>query len=61
MMTSGLGPLAGAIVCGWLRHVLVKESGAGWEAFWWTLASIIAMCFIVFAFLYRGRDRETAA
>jgi len=58
MITGGLGPLAGAMLCGWLRYILVKENGAGWDVFWWTLSSIIAVCFVVFAFLYRGRDRE---
>jgi len=58
MITGGLGPLAGALLCGWLRYVLVKENGGGWDVFWWTLSSIIAVCFVAFAFLYRGRDRE---
>lgn len=55
LMTSGIGPLAGALFCGWLRQVCVDENGHGWEVFWWILAGIIAVCWIAFGLLYRGK------
>lgn len=54
MVTSGLGPLAGAVVCGWLRNHCVTADGGGWMDFWAILASIIAVCFVIFASLYQG-------
>lgn len=56
MVTNGIGPLLGALLCGWLRHAVVNEDGSGWNVFWAILAVIIALCFIVFAMCYRGRQ-----
>ncbi len=58
MMSGGLGPLAGAMVCGWLRHHFVSEDGAGWEWFWGILAAMIAVCLAVFLSLYRGQQKQ---
>jgi nucleoside transporter len=55
MVSGGLGPLAGALVCGWLRVRLVSEDGSGWEWFWASLAGMIVVCFLVFVTFYRGR------
>ena len=55
LMTAGIGPLAGAFLCGWLQDAVVDENGNGWQDFWWTLAAIIAACTAIFALLYRGR------
>jgi hypothetical protein len=33
----------------------VDETGAGWQNFWWTLAAIIAVCWISFGLFYRGK------
>lgn len=54
LVTSGLGPLIGAMVCGALRQSLVRDGVHGWEQFWGTLAAIIAVCFAGFALFYRG-------
>jgi len=55
LMTSGVGPLAGALFCGWLRVVCVDENGNGWQNFWWILAGVITVCWAIFGILYRGR------
>jgi len=55
LMTSGIGPLVGALFCAWLRAVCVDETGAGWQTFWWTLAGIIAVCWLAFGLFYRGK------
>jgi MFS family permease len=54
LVTSGLGPLVGAVVCGWLRTHCVDEAGHGWMEFWAILAAMIAVCFVIFAVSYRG-------
>lgn len=54
LVSSGIGPLVGAVVCGWLRHHLVGEGLDGWAAFWASLAAMIAVCFVIFAVFYRG-------
>lgn len=59
MVSGGLGPLAGALVCGWLRARCVSENGSGWEMFWGILTAMIAVCFVVFAIFYQGRGRKT--
>lgn len=56
MVAGGLGPLAGAMVCGWLRHHYVTADGAGWDWFWGILAAMIAVCLAVFLALYRGQQ-----
>ena len=58
MVAGGLGPLAGAWFCGWLRAACVTGSGAGWDMFWGVLAATIVICWVVFAAFYRGRIRE---
>jgi MFS family permease len=60
LVTSGLGPLVGAMICGWLRRNCVSDDGQGWMDFWAILAGIIALCFGVFAMFYQGLGkRET--
>lgn len=54
MVSGGLGPLIGAVVCGWLRAVCVTENGGGWDWFWGILAAMIAGCFAIFVMLYQG-------
>jgi len=55
MVANGVGPLLGALICGWLRHAVVQPDGSGWDLFWGILGGIIAGCFVVFALCYRGR------
>jgi nucleoside transporter len=57
MVSGGLGPLAGAVVCGWLRTHLVGEDGQGWSLFWGILAGMIATCYAMFALFYKGLPR----
>ncbi len=54
LVSSGLGPLVGAVVCGWLRSHWVGADGSGWGNFWGVLAGMIAGCFVIFAIFYRG-------
>lgn len=54
LVTSGLGPLLGALFCGWLRNYCVTEDGRGWLGFWAILAGMIALCFLSFARCYQG-------
>lgn len=61
LVTSGLGPLAGAVVCGWLRTHFVTVDGQGWMEFWAILAGMIAMCFVIFAAFYRGLGERPAS
>lgn len=58
MVSSGLGPLMGALVCGWLREHLVADGVHGWDAFWMTLSAMAALCFVIFGLLYRGRVKD---
>jgi len=55
MVSNGLGPLLGALLCGWLRHAVVRPDGTGWDLFWGILGAIIALCFLAFAVGYRGQ------
>ena len=55
MVSGGVGPLVGALFCGWLRVFCVDGGGGGWPAFWGILAAMIAGCFVMFAALYRGQ------
>jgi len=57
MASGGLGPLLGAVICGWLRTHCVGADGQGWALFWGILAAMIAGCFAIFAMLYQGRGR----
>ena len=60
LVSSGLGPLAGALICGGLRNHYVTSDGQGWMAFWSILAAMIAVCFVIFAVFYRGVGRKSA-
>jgi MFS family permease len=60
LVSSGLGPLAGALVCGWLRNHYVTADGRGWMDFWAILAGMIAVCFGIFALCYRGLGKRPA-
>ena len=55
LMAAGIGPLVGAFFCKWLRAVCVDASGHGWENFWGILAAIIAVCWVAFGLMYRGK------
>jgi len=61
LVSGGIGPLAGAVICGWLRVHFVTTDGHGWMAFWGILAVMIAVCFVVFAVFYRGLGKRAAA
>ncbi len=54
LVSNGLGPLFGALVCGWMRDHLVDDGLHGWMEFWAYLAAMIAVCFVIFALFYRG-------
>lgn len=60
LVSGGLGPLAGALVCGWLRSHYVTAEGQGWMEFWAILAAMIALCFVMFAVFYRGLGKRPA-
>lgn len=60
VVAGGIGPLAGAWFCGWLRKACVSDSGEGWDIFWGILAAIIVMCFAAFVALFQGRGRDGA-
>jgi len=60
MVSGGVGPLLGALFCGWLRNHCVTAGGHGWAVFWFILAVIIACCFAIFALFYRSRVRQEA-
>ncbi len=57
MVSGGLGPLAGAWCCGWLRLKLVTADGQGWALYWAILAAMIAVCVGIFACFYRGTGK----
>jgi MFS family permease len=61
MVSAGLGPLAGALLCGWLRHRCVTPDGHGWTGFWLVLAAIIAVCWLILALGYRERPEDRPA
>jgi nucleoside transporter len=54
LVSNGIGPLVGVVICGWLRDHYVTADGQGWMEFWTILASMIAFCFVIFAIFYRG-------
>lgn len=60
LVSGGLGPLVGALVCGWLRNHCVTSDGRGWSEFWSILAGMIALCFVIFALFYRGLNERRA-
>ncbi|MBC8128229.1 MAG: MFS transporter [Gloeobacteraceae cyanobacterium ES-bin-144] len=57
LVTGGIGPLVGAMVCGWLHEHFVTANGQGWMAFWSILAGMIAVCFIILAIFYQETRR----
>ena len=61
LTSSGLGPLLGALVCGWLRARLIQPDGHGWLELWSLLGAMIAGCFILLAVFYRGAQRGANA
>jgi nucleoside transporter len=60
MVSGGIGPLVGALVCGGLRQACVAADGSGWDWFWGILAAMIAVCLAIFVLFYRGREPQTA-
>lgn len=60
LVSGGLGPLAGALICGWLRNHWITSDGRGWMEFWAILAGMIAVCFVIFAVYYRGLGKRPA-
>lgn len=54
MVSAGLGPLIGAVLCGYLRSHWVQANGAGWTEFWLALAAMIGACTLLFAAFYEG-------
>ncbi len=60
LVSGGIGPLAGAVICGWLRVRFVTADGQGWMTFWSVLAGMIALCFLIFAVFYRGLGKRPA-
>ncbi len=58
LVSGGLGPLGGALACGWLRARCVDESVIGWAWFWAILAGMIGACLLVFALLYQGQAAQ---
>jgi MFS family permease len=61
LVSGGLGPLVGAVLCGWLHSHCVTASGQGWQNFWAVLASLIAVCWVIFAIFYHGLGKRRAA
>ena len=61
MVSGGLGPLIGALFCGWLRQACVTPDGNGWDWFWGILSAIIACCFAIFLMFYRGLGKPGAS
>jgi MFS family permease len=61
LFSGGFGPLAGTLVCAWLRNRLAADGMAGWMNFWFVLAAMIAGCFVMFAMLYRGLGKPRHA
>lgn len=61
MVSGGLGPLAGALVCGWLRNTCMTVDGQGWMEFWAILAAMIALCFVGFGIFYKGLGKQSVS
>jgi len=61
LVSGGIGPLLGALVCGGLRRHYVDASGHGWMEFWSILAAMIVVCFVIFAVFYRGLGKRPQA
>jgi MFS family permease len=60
LVSGGIGPLVGAMICGWLRVHFVTADGQGWMAFWGILAAMIAICFVIFSVFYRGLGKRAS-
>ncbi len=60
LVSGGVGPLVGALLCGWLRSHWVAADGRGWLDFWAILAAMIAACFVIFAVFYQGHGKSEA-
>lgn len=58
LVTSGLGPLVGAVACGALRARLVGGGLDGWMEFWAVLAGMIAVCLGILVLLYQGLGKS---
>ena len=61
LAASGLGPLLGALLCGWLRTRLLQPDGSGWTEVWSILGTMIAACFGILAVFYRGVPRSKSS
>jgi MFS family permease len=59
LASGGIGPLVGALFCGWLQSTCVNANGAGWDWFWGILAAMVAGCFIIFALCYQGERKPS--
>ncbi|MEY5020258.1 MAG: hypothetical protein RLZ22_1346 [Verrucomicrobiota bacterium] len=60
MVSGGIGPLAGAFICGLLREHFVADGTHGWGAFWMSLSAMAALCFVAFGLFYRGKTQGTS-
>lgn len=56
LVSGGIGPLIGALLCGWLRERFVLD-GEGWAMFWGVLTGIILLCLAGFVIFYQGMPR----
>ncbi len=61
LVSIGIGPLVGTLICSWLHKHYVRADGQGWMEFWTILAAMIAVCFIIFTMFYRGSRHNTEA
>lgn len=61
LAASGLGPLLGVVVCGWLRDRFIQAGGGGWLELWSLLGAMIAGCFVLLAVFYRGTRRDPSS
>lgn len=62
LVASGIGPLLGAVVCGWLRARFIHtDDNHGWLELWSVLGAMIAVCFVVLAVFYRSTKTATQA
>ena len=63
LMTSGIGTLVGALVCGWwwAQSKTGAESTVNWPLFWGGLTGVTSLVFAFFAMAYRGQSGPTSA
>jgi hypothetical protein len=57
IVSIGVGPLIGAVLCGLLHRHYVTNDGRGWTEFWGILSAMIGVCFLVFLIFYKGLGR----